>query len=705
MKKFLFSLLFISNFSFAQNPLVKQWDYRYGGLDQDWFYDFQQTNDGGYILGGESSSPVSGDKTQPSWGDNDYWIVKTNSLGIYQWDKRFGGDNDDELYALQQTSDGGYILGGWSRSGITGDKSESSRGVIDYWVVKIDSLGIKQWDKRFGGNNIDALFSLEQTADGGYILGGDSYSGISGDKTQPNWDTYLYYPDYWIVKIDSSGGYQWDKRFGGTGDDELHSIRQTKDGGYIMGGMSNSGIGGDKTQANWDITLYHGDYWIVKIDSDGNYQWDKRFGGTEDDGVYSLQQTTDAGYILAGSSNSGINGDKTQPTWGDEDYWIVKIDSVGNQQWDKDFGGTDIEELSNLQKTDDGYLISGSSYSSISGDKTEDNLGVEQTWIIKTDSLGNKEWDKTIFTTGHDEVGMGIQTSDGCYAIALTTDANLGGYKTQPNWGVHDYWIIKFCDTTGAYLMRPTSYFNSNNQALCEKFCLDFYDQSGNNPNSWLWQFPGGAPSFSTDQNPTNICYNAAGAYDVTLITSNVNGSDTLTLTNYVTVYATPPFPTITQAGNTLMSSSSSSYQWQFNSNDIPGATNQSYTILQTGLYTVIVGDSNGCVNSATTYVLISGIDEVNSDVNLSIYPNPSSGNFIVEWLNGPDLVGMVGEISIDVMNMLGQKVFSAEESRSIGTAADLKKEIDLDDIARGVYFIEIKTEKEFMRKKILIAD
>ena len=708
MKKFLFALLFISNFlffspqeSFGQNPLVKQWDYRYGGLDVDWFNAFQQTNDGGYILGGESMSNVSGDKTQPSWGDYDDWIVKINSLGIYQWDKRFGGDNDDRLNALQQTTDGGYILGGSSRSGITGDKSETSRGVIDYWVVKIDSLGIKQWDKRFGGNKIEELFSLEQTADGGYILGGDSYSGISGDKTQPNWDASLYSPDYWIVKIDSSGGLQWDKRFGGTGYDELRSIHQTKDGGYIMGGFSNSGIGGDKTQPNWGYS----DYWIVKTDSAGNYQWDKRFGGTEDDGLNSLQQTSDGGYILGGISQSDISGDKTQPTWGSFDYWIIKIDSIGNQQWDKDFGGTYVEELFNIQKINGGYFISGSSYSPISGDKTEDNLGVEQTWILKTDSLGNKEWDRTIFTTGHDEVSMGLQTSDGCYAMALTTDANAGGYKTQPNWGSQDYWIIKFCDTTGAYLMPPTSFFNSNNQTICEKFCLNFFDQSTNNPTSWQWQFPGGDPSSSMNQNPINICYNSPGTYDVTLITTNVIGSDTLMLHNYITVYPTPPIPTITQVGYTLTSSPANFYQWELNAVDIPGATNQSYTILQTGYYTVVVGDSNSCKNSATTYVLISGVDDVSGDAGISIYPNPSSGNFTIELLQSENS----GEVSIDAMNTLGQKVFSSQQKNSAADFSEgvrtYKKQIDLSNSARGIYFIEIKTENEFARKKIVIEN
>ena len=270
------------------------------------------------------------------------------------------------------------------------------------------------------------------------------------------------------------------------------------------------------------------------------------------------------------------------------------------------------------------------------------------------------------------------------------------GGVTASAWK-NDLWCF-VPDSSACIQQQPSPInFATMDASICEKFCTNFTDQSTNNPTSWQWIFPGGDPASSTSQNPTNICYDSPGTYDVTLITTNANGSDTLTLQNYITVYPTPPFPNITQVGYTLTSSAASSYQWQLNSTDIPGATNQSYTILQTGYYTVIVGDSNSCKNSTTVYVLISGVDEVNNDVNLSICPNPSSGNFIVEWLNG----FMAGEVSIDVVNTLGQKVFSFSEKIS---SSHFKKEMDLTDAACGVYFIEIKTENEFVMKKILIA-
>ena len=454
MKKIYAAVIFIFFFNLlnAQNPLVKQWDKRFGGTDYDYISSLHQTTDGGYVLGGFSFSGIGGDKTQPNWGVVDYWIVKTDSVGNKQWDKRFGGTDEEQFYSLYQTTDGGYILGGYSESGISGDKTQPSWGVTDYWIVKTDSIGNKQWDKRFGGTDYEELLSLQQTSDGGYILGGASLSGIGGDKTQPSWqwngfNTY----DYWIVKTDSFGNKQWDKRFGGTSEDRFSSLQQTTDGGYILGGWSRSGIGGDKTQPNWDTTFATNDYWIVKTDSLGNKQWDKRFGGTSEDWISSLQQTSDGGYILEGTSISGISGDITQPSWGGSDYWIVKTDSLGNKQWDKRFGGTSNDDgYGNITPTSDGgYLVGGSSQSPVSGDKTENNLGVEQSWIVKTDSLGIKQWDKTIFTTGHDEQGLAIQTNDGCYTIANITYAGIGGYKTQLAWNnSYDYWMVKFFDTT-----------------------------------------------------------------------------------------------------------------------------------------------------------------------------------------------------------------------------------------------------------------
>lgn len=446
--------------TFSQAPLVKQWDKRFGCTWTDGFRSFQQTTDGGFILGGYSISDSTGDKTQNNWSTySDFWIVKTNASGDKQWDKRFGGTDRDDLWDIKQTSDAGYILGGNSSSPISGDKSENSWNPVmnkdDYWVIKIDSAGAKQWDRRYGGTKDEFLYRLQQTFDGGYILGGFSISDSSGDKTQNVVDTPASSPprDFWVVKIDSVGNKEWDKNFGGYGSEYLNALIQTRDGGYLLGGQSNSPVSGDKTQpTHSNIYFADTDYWIVKLDASGNKQWDKDFGGNKSDGLASLAQTTDGGYILGGGSGSGVSGDKTTPLKGangDYDYWIIKIDSLGNKEWDKDYGGTGSDGIREIVQTlDKGFLLSGTSQSNIGGDKTENNLGVDQTWLIKTDSLGNKQWDKTIFASGYAMYGYAIPIYSGCYAIASNVNAGIGGDKTEDSRGGIDYWLVKSCDTS-----------------------------------------------------------------------------------------------------------------------------------------------------------------------------------------------------------------------------------------------------------------
>ena len=432
-------LILLTRLIIAQQVLVKKWDMRFGGEDNEGFLSFQQTTDGGYLLGGSSRSGIGGDITQPSRGGDDYWIVKIDSQGNKEWDKRFGGTGGEGIHILRPTSDKGYILGGTSSSGNNGDKTQLAWGGGDYWIVKIDSLGNKEWDKRFGGLLSDYLYAMVQTNDSGYILGGTSASGISGDKTQDNWDTTYFQRDGWVVKVDAQGDKEWDKRFGGTNYEDITSILQTNDEGYMFGGYSASDSNGDKTQPSWGS----GDYWIVKIDSLGNKEWDRRYGGTNGEYFHSLIKTNDKGYVLGGYSNSGISGDKTKIG----SQWILKIDTAGNKMWDKGFSGGGGEFNNFSQTSDGGYLIACRICGLDSGpDKSEANLGPCQAWVVKTDSLCNKQWDKTIFTTGFDGYSEAVETRDGCYAIAVGTNGGIGGYKTQQNWGgSYDYWIAKFC--------------------------------------------------------------------------------------------------------------------------------------------------------------------------------------------------------------------------------------------------------------------
>jgi hypothetical protein len=236
----------------------------------------------------------------------------------------------------------------------------------------------------------------------------------------------------------------------------------------------------------------------------------------------------------------------------------------------------------------------------------------------------------------------------------------------------------------------------ASDTTLCEKFCIDFYDSSANNPTSWQWVFEGGDPFASTDQNPTDICYDTPGNFDVTLITTNANGSDTLTLLNYITVYTTPPFPTITQNANTLTASLADSYQWQLNSVDISGATDQIYEAAQSGLYTIIITDSNGCTNSATIDVVFTGMENFFPNAHLSIYPNPSNGSFTVEMMNSI----AEKEITIKLLNAIGKEVYTVTERIS---GEKFKKEIHLTDKPYGFYLLRIEMSEFTFNQSIIL--
>jgi hypothetical protein len=423
-----------------------EWQKTLGGSDWDELSSVQQTADGGYICGGYSGSNISGNKTENSFGFQDYWIIKLDSIGNIQWQKTIGGNSSDYLTSVQQIADGGYILGGYSNSNISGDKTENSNGGWDYWIVKTDPLGNIQWQNTIGGIYEDKLYSVQQTIDGGYILGGSSISDSSGDKTENNVGAGGY--DYWVVKLDAAGSIEWQNTIGGIYDDDLRSVRQTSDKGYILGGFSDSPMSGDKTEDTWAFGFGYPDYWVVKLDSSGSIQWQNTIGGTLPDELYSIQQTFDGGYILGGLSESGFSGDKMEPTNGGYDYWVIKLDSVGNILWQNSIGGFFEDKLYSIQQTTDaGFILAGTSNSTATGDKSENSMGTRDFWVVKLDSLGNTEWDNTIGGIFEDRLVSIQEANNGGNILGGSSYSNISGDKNEncvslsiPAW---DYWIVK----------------------------------------------------------------------------------------------------------------------------------------------------------------------------------------------------------------------------------------------------------------------
>ena len=355
----------------------------FGGVEEDSGNFIQQTIDGGYIIVGSTQSFGN--------GEADVWLIKTDALGNEDWGNTFGVSENNYGHSVQQTIDGGYIILG--RTKVDGN--------YDFWLIKTDSQGHEEWNKIFDGSEdygsrTDYGHSVQQTADGGYILTGQSLSGVFGNY------------DAWLIKTDSQGNEEWNKVFGGVTFDYSFSVQQTTDGGYIIAGATQSFGNGEA------------DVWLIKIDLQGNEEWNKTFGGSDDDLGRSVQQTTDGGYIVVGSTRSFGNGSY--------DVWLIKIDSQGNEEWNKTFGGSDSDRGKSVQQTTDGgYIVAG--YTQSFGNGSSD------AWLIKTDSQGNEEYNKT-FGGSDDDVAKSVQqTTDTGYIIAGDT-YSFGN-------GENDVWLIK----------------------------------------------------------------------------------------------------------------------------------------------------------------------------------------------------------------------------------------------------------------------
>ncbi|MBC8046962.1 MAG: SprB repeat-containing protein, partial [Fimbriimonadaceae bacterium] len=423
----------------AQAPGI-EWENTFNASETDRLKSICQTSDGGYIMGGYSNSSSGFDKTENSNGYYDYWIIKLDASGTTEWENTIGGAGYDYLFSIIQTSDGGYLAGGRSDSDICPDKNENSIGTggsVDYWVLKLDALGNIIWQNTIGGDQSEELFCVTQTFDGGYILGGMSGSNASGDKSENCFSSW----DYWVVKLDAVGSIEWENTIGSYGQDQLYSVDQTSDGGYILAGWSWSGIGGDKTEASLGAT----DYWVVKLDAFGSIVWQNTIGGNSYDYLRSINQTTDGGYILAGNSISGISGDKTEAQTG---YWILKLDVSGNIVWQNSIDNCGGYVYSVSQISDGAYVVAGFAGSCITVDKSDIGEGGSDLWIVKLDGFGNIIWDNALGGSLTEYVwdSQGAQifseTSDGGFILGCSSESNASGDKSEFSIE-QDYWVVK----------------------------------------------------------------------------------------------------------------------------------------------------------------------------------------------------------------------------------------------------------------------
>jgi len=385
--KFFLKILFIFIFLviLIYPTEAQTWFKHYGGIGNEFASSIQQTSGGGYIVAGETASY--------SYGSYDLAIYRLNSSGNKVWFKHYGGNNSDRARSIQQTTDGGYI--------VAGETNSYTHGNYDFAIYKLNSSGSKVWFKHYGGTDADSAYSIQQTSDGGYIVAGYTYSYSYG------------YSDFAIYKLNSSGSKVWFKHYGGVDYDVAHSIQQTSDSGYIVAGKTQSYTHGDH------------DFGIYKLNSSGNKVWFKHYGGVANDYAYSIQQTSDGGYFVAGYTYSFSHGAY--------DFGIYKLNSSGNKVWFKHYGGVAYDYAYSIHQTSDGGCA-------VAGYSNSFSHGGNDFAIYRLNSSGNKVWFKHYGGSGND-VGKSIhQTSDGGYIVA--------GMTKSYTYGSDDFAIYKL-DSNG----------------------------------------------------------------------------------------------------------------------------------------------------------------------------------------------------------------------------------------------------------------
>lgn len=425
----------------AQSPAI-EWHRLYGGSYGEYAFSIVPTNDGGYIVSGVTEGTDNGDVMgyHGNFNIQDYWVIKLNKDGKMEWQKSLGGTYAEVGAFIKQTPDGGYIAVGSSASVdcmVTGN-----HGGLDYWMVKLTATGELVWQKSFGGSKNEYAWSFTSTADGGYIIAGDTESN-NGDVSGNHGDR-----DFWIVKVDATGNLLWQKCLGGSLGETAYSVTATPDGGCVASGVTESTDG--------DVSGNHGktDYWVVKLSATGNLQWQTCLGGSEYDESRSVIYTANGGILVAGSSgsnNGDVSGNHQIAAQKPLDIWLVKLNLSGAVEWQKCYGGYLSEMAYNVRETTGGYLVCGDAQSS-DGD-VSCNEGQTDMWLFKISNTGVLQWQKSFGGDYFDKANCVEPTADGgCIVAGSSCSSDLDGLHINysGNGTCTDFWIVKLSSAQAA---------------------------------------------------------------------------------------------------------------------------------------------------------------------------------------------------------------------------------------------------------------
>jgi gliding motility-associated-like protein len=412
----------------AQLP-PKHWALHYGGNDVDIPFSIKYTTDGGTIVVGYTDSKSGDINPQPNREYWDLWILKLDYCGTIQWERSFGGTGYESARDVVQTADGGYMVLGETNS-TDGGVVAGYGGTKDIWLLKISASGTLEWQKRYGGSGLDIGNHIALTADGSFLIAASSSSNDGDIRGNHSTGTYT---DGVLIKINASGVLQWSKCYGGTKNEELFDI-EVINGITFLAGFTNS-IDGDipPNQKNYDM-------WLLAIDGNGNKVFSKIYGGSQNDVAYTLCRGADGSLSLAGyttSTDGDVSGAK-----GGQDYWIINVDQRGQLKWQRTMGGTDAEYAKTIMTDNDGsYIIGGVSYSG-DGDITNP-LGEGDFWVIKLSPSGTVTWKSNMGGSNNDHLRFMVRNPvKNEYYLAGDSESGDGDFNNA--MGNTDFAVIKF---------------------------------------------------------------------------------------------------------------------------------------------------------------------------------------------------------------------------------------------------------------------
>lgn len=602
---------------------------------------------------------------------------------LIEWSEGLGGSMNDIPEVVFNTADGDFIIAGQSAS--SDGTIDNNKGGTDLWVTKVNDDGNMIWEKNYGGSEDDFAMDLQPTADGGYIMVGGSASE-NGDLNNNNGRI-----DLWVIKINAFGELQWSKNFGGSGVEIGTSIQTISDGYILVGCTGSAGETG--------ISAGFGghEYWVLKLDLDGNLVWEKTYGGKRHDAAKSIVANGNDEYLIAG--NTWSNDGDISNNQGHGDAWVIKINNVGTLLWEKTFGGNTPDRLNSLAKTNDGNYI-------FAGVKSEMDLVSngffgrydEQYWVLKFSESGQLLWEQTYGGNKYDEAFSVEPTMDGGYIIGGSVQSNLDDFSS--NAGNLDAWILK---TNGTGTTEWSELYggagNENLKSITEtsdggflmlgatnSYFIDTIFVNNGFFDWWVVKFGGNSVNVNLG-NDLTVCHDETftlnanvtgcnctylwndGSTDATRnlsITSTASYSVTVTNAgglegvDQITVFTSQPSVSISlsnnlcfgyQGGAIILIPDEQNYSYIWNT----GSTNKNLTNLSAGTYTYTVTDENGCtiideaiISEPPPVTISENIIEVdcngNSTGSIDLNVEGGAGDFQYAWESG--------EVTQDIYNL-----------------------------------------------------